>query len=75
VATSVADAADPPIHALLFKPWINGVSADEPKMQVQRYDADQVTVLFDEHGYRDLYLPVVLEHGLLRLAGDGGPAS
>jgi hypothetical protein len=32
-------------------------------------------VLFDEHGYRDLYLPVVLEHGLLRLAGDGGPAS
>ena len=42
---------------------------------VQRYDADQVTVLFDEHGYRDLYLPVVLEHGLLRLAGDGGPAS
>jgi ATP-dependent DNA helicase RecQ len=42
---------------------------------VQRYDADQVTVLFDEHGYRDLYLPVVLERGLLRLAGDGGPAS
>jgi ATP-dependent DNA helicase RecQ len=42
---------------------------------VQRYDADQVTVLFDEHGYRDLYVPVVLEHGLLRLAGDGGPAS
>ena len=35
---------------------------------VQRYDADQVTVLFDEHGYRDLYLPVVLERGLLRLA-------
>jgi ATP-dependent DNA helicase RecQ len=35
---------------------------------VQRYDADQVTVLFDEHGYRDLFLPVVLERGLLRLA-------
>jgi ATP-dependent DNA helicase RecQ len=33
---------------------------------VQRYDADQVTVLFDEHGYRELYLPVVLERGLLR---------
>jgi ATP-dependent DNA helicase RecQ len=32
---------------------------------VQRYD-DQVTVLFDEHGYRELYLPVVLERGLLR---------
>jgi hypothetical protein len=35
---------------------------------VQRYDQDQVTVLFDEHGYRDLFLPVVLERGLLRLA-------
>ena len=27
-----------------------------------------VTVLFDEHGYRELYLPVVREHGLLRPA-------
>ena len=35
---------------------------------VQRYDADQVTVLFDEHGYRELFLPVVLERGLLRPA-------
>jgi ATP-dependent DNA helicase RecQ len=35
---------------------------------VQRYDGDQVTVLFDEHGYRELYLPVVLERGLLRHA-------
>jgi ATP-dependent DNA helicase RecQ len=34
---------------------------------VQRYDGDQVTVLFDEHGYRELYLPVVSERGLLRL--------
>jgi ATP-dependent DNA helicase RecQ len=33
---------------------------------VQRYGTDQVTVLFDEHGYRELYLPVVLERGLLR---------
>jgi ATP-dependent DNA helicase RecQ len=33
---------------------------------VQRYDGDQVTVLFDEHGYRELYLPVVAERGLLR---------
>jgi ATP-dependent DNA helicase RecQ len=40
---------------------------------VQRYDGDQVTVLFDEHGYRDLYLPVVRERGLLRLA-PGAPA-
>jgi ATP-dependent DNA helicase RecQ len=43
---------------------------------VQRYDGDQVTVLFDEHGYRELFVPVVLERGLLRPAGGGpgGPA-
>jgi len=35
---------------------------------VQRYDGDQVTVLFDEHGYRDLFLPLVLRRGLLRPA-------
>jgi len=34
---------------------------------VQRYDGDHVTVLFDEHGYRELFVPVVLERGLLRL--------
>jgi ATP-dependent DNA helicase RecQ len=33
---------------------------------VQRYDSDQVTVLFDEHGYRELFLPAVLAHGLLQ---------
>ncbi|MGP7996073.1 MAG: RecQ family ATP-dependent DNA helicase [Streptosporangiaceae bacterium] len=32
---------------------------------VQRFDGDQVTVLFDEHGYRELFVPVVLERGLL----------
>jgi ATP-dependent DNA helicase RecQ len=35
---------------------------------VQRYDGDQVTVLFDEHGYRQLFVPVLLERGLLRPA-------
>jgi ATP-dependent DNA helicase RecQ len=35
---------------------------------VQRYDGDQVTVLFDEHGYRELFVPVVLQRGLLRPA-------
>jgi ATP-dependent DNA helicase RecQ len=35
---------------------------------VQRYDGDQVTVLFDEHGYRQLFVPVVVERGLLRPA-------
>jgi ATP-dependent DNA helicase RecQ len=33
---------------------------------VQRYDGDQMTVLFDDHGYRDLLLPLVLERQLLR---------
>jgi ATP-dependent DNA helicase RecQ len=33
---------------------------------VQRYDGDQVTVLFDDHGYRDLSVPIVLERRLLR---------
>jgi hypothetical protein len=44
LATSVSNAADPPIHSLLFKPWINGVSADEPQMQVQRYDDDTFAI-------------------------------
>ena len=35
---------------------------------VQRYDGDQVTVLFDADGYRDLLVPLVLERGLLRPA-------
>jgi len=35
---------------------------------VQRYDGDQLTVLFDEHGYRDLLLPLVIERKLLRRA-------
>jgi ATP-dependent DNA helicase RecQ len=33
---------------------------------VQRYDGDHVTVLFDEHGYRELFVPAVLDRGLLR---------
>jgi ATP-dependent DNA helicase RecQ len=35
---------------------------------VQRYDGDQITVLFDEHGYRQLFMPVVLKRSLLRPA-------
>jgi ATP-dependent DNA helicase RecQ len=35
---------------------------------VQRYDGDQVTVLFDEHGYRDLLVPLVIERRLLTRA-------
>ena len=33
---------------------------------IQRYDGDQVTVLFDDHGYRDLRVSIVLEKDLLR---------
>jgi ATP-dependent DNA helicase RecQ len=40
---------------------------------VQRYDGDQVTVLFDEHGYRQLFVPVVLERALLRPAPGAAP--
>jgi hypothetical protein len=29
------------------------------------YDGDHVTVLFDEHGYRELFVPLVLDRGLL----------
>jgi ATP-dependent DNA helicase RecQ len=38
---------------------------------VQRYDGDQVTVLFDDHGYRDLLVPLVVERGLLRRVSSG----
>ena len=35
---------------------------------VQRYDGDQLTALFDDHGYRDLLVPLVIERKLLRRA-------
>src|SRR5919201_3327835 len=41
---------------------------------VQRYDGDQLTVLFDDHGYRDLLVPLVVERGLLRHASSAGSA-
>jgi hypothetical protein len=34
------------------------------KGTVQRYDGDQVTVLFYERAYRDLLVPLLLERGL-----------
>ena len=43
-ATSVSNAAEPAKQALPFKPWINGVSADEPQMQVQRYAEDTYVI-------------------------------
>ena len=44
LATPATKAADPPLHSRLFKPWINGVSAAEPQMQVQRYDDDTYVI-------------------------------
>jgi ATP-dependent DNA helicase RecQ len=41
---------------------------EQTRETLLRYDGDQVTVLFDEHGYRELFVPVVLDRGLLRLA-------
>jgi ATP-dependent DNA helicase RecQ len=78
-------AQDDPAQARTGAGAAQAAAADEPfavgtrvvserwgEGTVQRYDGDQVTVLFDEHGYRELYLPVVREHGLLR-AADGTP--
>jgi ATP-dependent DNA helicase RecQ len=33
---------------------------------IQRYDRDQVTILFDDHGYRDLLVSTLLEKDLIR---------
>jgi hypothetical protein len=35
---------------------------------VQRYDGDQMTVLFDHVGYKTLSLDIVVERGLLQRA-------
>ncbi|HEX6392605.1 MAG TPA: RecQ family ATP-dependent DNA helicase [Acidimicrobiales bacterium] len=34
---------------------------------IQRYDRDQVTILFDDHGYRDLLVSILRDKSLLRL--------
>ena len=44
VATLLASPALAASQSTIFKPWINGVSADEPQMQVQRYDADTFVI-------------------------------
>jgi ATP-dependent DNA helicase RecQ len=63
------DRAAPPRPHAADEPFAVGsrvVSDRWGEGTIQRYDGDQVTVLFDEHGYRDLLLPLVLERGLLR---------
>jgi ATP-dependent DNA helicase RecQ len=52
-----------------IQPFAVGVRVESERWgegTVQRYDGDQVTVLFDDHGYRDLLVPLVLERELLR---------
>lgn len=44
VSSQPASTEAAPKHALLFKPWIDGVSAGEPQMQVQRYDDDTYVI-------------------------------
>ena len=61
-----------PFAAVPFAVGTRVVSGRWGAGTVQRYDGDQVTVLFDEHGYRELFVPVVLERGLLREAGTAG---
>jgi ATP-dependent DNA helicase RecQ len=67
LAHAQAEPADVPFDVgarVLSERWGAGT--------VQHYDGDSVTVLFDEHGYREMYVPVVLERGLLRSAAAGG---
>ena len=60
--------ADAPPAAIPFAVGTRVVSERWGQGTVQRYDGDSVTVLFDDHGYRQLAVPVVREHALLRPA-------
>ncbi|QUD89625.1 MBL fold metallo-hydrolase [Phenylobacterium montanum] len=61
--------------APLFDPWINGVSASEPQMQVQRYDDDTYVVRQSIRTNFEgpfLYLLFGKDHVLLLDTGAGG---
>jgi RecQ family ATP-dependent DNA helicase len=64
--------AEPPRGEVPFAVGARVVSERWGEGAVQRYDGDQVTVLFDEHGYRELFVPLVIDHGLLQPAPDTG---
>jgi glyoxylase-like metal-dependent hydrolase (beta-lactamase superfamily II) len=75
LATSLAHAADSAKHAPLFEPWINGVSASEPQMQVQRYDDDTYLIRQSIRTNFEgpfLYLLFGSDHVLLIDTGAGG---
>jgi ATP-dependent DNA helicase RecQ len=63
----VTSAATPP-ESVPFPVGTRVVSERWGDGSVQRYDGDHMTVLFDQHGYRELYIPAVLDRGLLRSA-------
>jgi len=65
VADADADAAAAPAD-VPFPVGVRVVSEHWGAGTVQRYDGDQVTVLFDDHGYRELYVPAVVARDLLR---------
>jgi len=58
--------AEQPPDSVPFPVGVRVVSERWGEGTVQRYDGDHVTVLFDEHGYRELYVPLIRDHGLLR---------
>jgi len=58
--------AERPPDSVPFPVGVRVVSERWGEGTVQRYDGDHVTVLFDEHGYRELYVPLIRDHGLLR---------
>jgi ATP-dependent DNA helicase RecQ len=63
-------AAHPP-GPEIFAVGVRVVSDRWGEGTVQRYDGDQVTVLFDDHGYRDLLVSIVVPRGLLRPSAAG----
>jgi glyoxylase-like metal-dependent hydrolase (beta-lactamase superfamily II) len=69
-AAQAAPAAKP-----LFQPWINGTTASEPKMQVQRYDGDTYVIRQSVHTNYEapfLYLLFGNDRVLLLDSGAGG---
>jgi ATP-dependent DNA helicase RecQ len=66
LAGAGAPQAGAPPAAVPFAVGTRVVSERWGQGTVQRYDGDHVTVLFDEHGYRELFVPLVLERSLLR---------
>ena len=75
LAAPATHAAGTPTHSQLFEPWINGVSAGEPQMQVQRYDADTYVIRQSIRSNFEgpfLYLLFGSERALLIDTGAGG---